>query len=430
MKKLIAALALAMLLTSCVNGSKPVDTSVYSTDTAGVSTDNKEDTNASGVQTETPAEYIEKPTVTMWKNIAPDTVMVVGTCEDGQAVYVKGSNTDKTVIADGCDYLFTVKIPEGTDRLSITAVKDGAQSEAVTVDVSYNGDAEELRIFATDSSRLFQNAIREDVCRTNSYSEAELRYLKSKLNAQAEKIRRTTGKDTEVIYLLAPYSLTVYPEGIGELSEAIIDRPSRYEQIVQTLSQTDGVTVIDTSDVLKQNRDKGKLYYNLDTHWTELGAYFAYTELMKTVSQRFSEAKAHTLDEYDIENVTLTYTDMIYYAGVDEGMRETAPFLHSKYEPLTHYDKAKKEEANIAEFSQFFRGKRSVTAVDGDGLPTAQVLFDSYGFNLIPFAAEHFSTFACQPVWKYSVDYSMTEEYKPDYVIYILNERTVDTLFE
>ncbi len=416
-----------MLLTSCVNGSKPVDTSVYGTDTAEAIT--KKEETVTSADTGEPSEYAEKPEITLVKNISADTVMVVGTCENGQSIRVRGAGLDKTVVADGQDYLFTVKISEGTDRLSVTAVKNGCESEAVSVDVSYDGNAKDLKIFATDSSRLFQNAISEDVCRVNSYSSAQLRYLKLKLKNQADKIRKETGKDTEVIYLLAPYSLTVYPEGMGELSEAIIDRPSRYEQIVQTLSQTDGVTVIDTSDVLKQNRDKGKLYYNLDTHWTELGAYFAYTELMKTVSKRFPEAVAHSFDEYHVENVTLTYTDMIYYAGVDQGMRETAPFLHGKYQSLTYYDSVKKDEANIADFSQNFRGKSSVTSIDDDKLPTAQVIFDSYGFNFIPFAAEHFSTFACQPVWKYSVDMSMIKEYKPDYVIFVMNERTVDQLF-
>jgi hypothetical protein len=121
---------------------------------------------------------------------------------------------------------------------------------------------------------------------------------------------------------------------------------------------------------------------------------------------------------------------MMSYAGIEDmGLTETAPFLISKYTPLSPYDSAKKEEAYIWNFTdEFFSNKTSHTEIDNDALPKGMFLFDSYGLNAIHFIAEHFSSLTCMPIWNYSVDYDIIEEEKPDYIIQLISERTSERL--
>ena len=109
-------------------------------------------------------------------------------------------------------------------------------------------------------------------------------------------------------------------------------------------------------------------------------------------------------------------------------MYESAPFVSPRFEALTPYFSGQEDTARIWSFAnRFFTGMTSVEHGDPDG-PTALMLFDSYGFNLIPFIAEHFGTFVTQPVWHYNVDYSLVKKYKPDYVIELLAERDLGEL--
>ncbi|MBO4422364.1 MAG: hypothetical protein J5879_02920, partial [Clostridia bacterium] len=75
---------------------------------------------------------------------------------------------------------------------------------------------------------------------------------------------------------------------------------------------------------------------------------------------------------------------------------------------------------------EYFVGKISRT--DSGSGPSALYLFDSYGFNLVPYLAESLGVFVTQPVWKYSVDYSLVSEIRPDYIIEILAERDLGEL--
>ncbi len=433
MKRLTAVLILLiLLLASCTAGKTETLTDGETAESTAVHTADGEETDTptgTGGETQDGETQIPAPTLIFSKNISKEKVLVAGKCEADCRVKVRGSTVEeKTVIPDGDGFVFEVTLPSGgEDVLSIIAYNGSGESKPLSVSVKYDRGAEDMKIFATDDSRLFQNAILPDINKTNRFTQGQIKALQYGVRTQLEELREATGKNTEIIYLFAPYSLSVYSDGFS-----VADGESRYEQAVKTLSDIEGVTVIDTSEILNRNKSAGKLYYNLDTHWTELGGYFGYKALMDHISQSYPAATPHSLDDYETVQVCLDYTDMIYYAdAVGSGMTETAPFLHAKYTPKTPYDTAKAETANISEFSKrFFAGKSSVTHVDGQGLPTAQVIADSYLFNCIPYIAEHFSTLACQPVWHYTPDYGMAEEYKPDYLIYILNERTVGKLLE
>ena len=91
---------------------------------------------------------------------------------------------------------------------------------------------------------------------------------------------------------------------------------------------------------------------------------------MSVIAEKFPNASAHLLSDYDIKNVVLNYTDMMTYADIENmGVFEKAPFLISKYTPLSPYDKAKKEEAYIWNFTnKFFDDKISTTEISDSSM--------------------------------------------------------------
>ncbi len=425
-KKILSlAFAVMMVLSSLISCSG--DDGQNTTDqTASLTVEN--DT----VPVDTGVYEIAEPSITFTENISPSEVMVVGKCQSGQSIKVNCGDSEFDVIPDGEDFLFTVSVEEdGKKTVAVSAWADGEKSRTLYVNAKYDPTAEDRGVFATLDSRLFQNTVLPDVYRTEPFSSGEIRAIKKCADDRAKDVRKATGKETQIIYLLVPYSLSVYPEGMSEEMKAnITANTRRYDQVIKTLSTVKNSHVIDLTQILNENKDKGKLYYNLDTHWTELGGYFGYRAVMEYIAQTFPTAAPHSLEDYDIVDVELDYADMIYYAGcVGKGMRETAPFLHSKYTPLSPYDAAKEDVADINAFAEeFFSAKTSVTTIDDSTLPVGQIVFDSYGFNCIPFLAEHFSTLTTQPAWQYSVDLDIAAETKPDYVIYILNERSMEKL--
>ncbi len=438
MKKLfIPVLISALLLSACSSGNGTNSGTNGGTDTAyesvidtsnraDVTTDSGDDNGDGGDEVD--ENTCTRPKLLVHKNISSDTVMAAGTCDEGCTLRIEiDGKEEKTVFPDGENYVFSVTVPKRkTVTVSVTAVKDGKNdSKKAEFTAKYDARAEDLGIYVTNDSRLLQSAVLNDVFHDRLLTKNKLNAIHYAVADRVEQTRAVTGKDTKFIYLIVPHSTDVYTDGVEVESR----KETRITQVKQTLSDIDGVVVIDAGEILKQNLDKGKLYYCLDTHWTELGAYFGYYAIMDEISKSFSSAKPHELDEYDINDVTLTYTDMIYYAQTQgSGMKETAPFLRPKYTPLTQYDNAKPEEADIWTYVRKFFEKTAVSEVDNEALPTAQLIMDSYGLNCVAYLAEHFSTLSCNPVWNYSLDLETTQSLKPDYVIQILNIRTVEKL--
>ncbi len=436
MKKVLSAL---LALTAIITSSCAADTDTENTDLSDTSYSTADSINDDETvftpTTVSPIsdEKTSPPFIIVTKNIESDVVLVAGACEELSTISVKGGYTERfDIISDGGSFVFSVKLKDKkADTLSVTATVPGKnESDAVSVDAKFIRGAKNREIFITNDSRICQNSDLGDLYHTNLFNENELLLIKNLAQKRVQRARSTAGKDVEIIYVIVPNSTTVYTEGVpGEMKENIVTDNSALKQATEALSGINGVTVIDMTDILSSHKDE-KIYYNLDTHWTELGAYYAYAEIMSVVSKKFPNASAHPLSDYDIKNVVLNYTDMMTYADIENmGVFEKAPFLMSKYTPLSPYDKAKKEEAYIWNFTnKFFDDKTSTTEIDDPSLPRGIFIFDSYGLNAIQFIAEHFSSLTCQPIWTYALDYGLVEEKKPDYVIQLISERTTEKL--
>ncbi len=435
MKKIITSLLICLTaLTACTGSADTSSSGTYTESDIISDTSTAEDTEDDSAAVPPVSETVTAdPEILLSTHINDDTVMFMGICEKNSVITVKGGYTEEfTVTPDGGNFLFSVKLKNRqTETLSISAKAGGKESSnVISVEAKFKRGAEDKEVFTTYDSRICQNEILDDLYHTNLFTNKELLLMQKLAQNRVKKAKSAAGKDVELIYVIVPNPLTVYGDGVSEDMKANIEgEKTSLTQAVEALSSVSGVTVIDLTDVMNAHKDE-KIYYNTDTHWTELGAYYGYQALMNEIAKKFPSAAPHSLSEYDVKNVTVTYTDMMSYAGIEDmGITETAPFLISKYTPLAPYDSAKAEEAYIWNFTdEFFSNKTSLTEIDNDALPKGLFLFDSYGLNAIHFIAEHFSSLTCMPIWNYAVDYDIVEEEKPDYIIQLISERTTERL--
>ncbi len=83
------------------------------------------------------------------------------------------------------------------------------------------------------------------------------------------------------LYVIAPDKSKIYGEYFRYVIQARPDTCGRGQQFINHVHQTTPAQAVYLREQLLQNKDKGLLYWKNDTHWSELGAYYGYLEIME-----------------------------------------------------------------------------------------------------------------------------------------------------
>ncbi len=368
----------------------------------------------------------EKPQIYTALSVARGSTLVFGKAEDGAKIVGKcGGKPSETVCIDGL-FIISVENSGGSD-IMITAQKKGMEVSSPAYTSVPKKTVNSDNIITGSGSRLFYDQTLEDYTKENAFSDKQLSYMDRNAKHQLDDIRKLTGKETEIIILCAPNPLTVY--GDSDVSDRIKNRvveenESRKNAFAEKMSEIDGISVIDLTDVIKENEDAGKLYYQTDTHWTEIGAYFGYRSLMQKIAEKFPNAAPYDMDDFDIKYTTDIGGDLAGFIGVEERIRESVPHLVPRFESKVNESYEKPETISRPEAIDAF----SLTA-NGDGLPSAYMVRDSYAMQMLPYTAEHFSNLYIGEMWDYGIDRDAVKELAPDYIIYVVAERNIGNLF-
>ncbi len=147
--------------------------------------------------------------------------------------------------------------------------------------------------------------------------------------------------------------------------------------------------------------DGESVYYKTDHHWTTLGAYYAYAELMKSFGM---EDELLPMEAFVRETVSEAFYGTAWSAG---GMKFVAPdsmefWKYGNEEDfLVTADGAVLEEGFYStayldrkdKYSAFLDGTHDVVTIEkksGEERPTLLLLKDSFANALAPFLAQHF----------------------------------------
>ncbi len=157
---------------------------------------------------------------------------------------------------------------------------------------------------------------------------------------------------------------------------------------------------IDLLTPLKSHADAGEyVYYRTDHHWTTLGAYYAYVEIMESMG-----IEPYPLDYFTRETASEEFYGTTWSkAGMKWIKPDTIEFFHfpgddkltceitdngKKLEGL--YDRSFLEVKD--KYSTFIGGNNGLVKIYEDGKPREKLILikDSFGHSLAPFLAAHF----------------------------------------
>ncbi len=345
--------------------------------------------------------------------------IVAGACEDKATVTVSsGSGSSAVICRNG---LFIAELPaEKGGELTVYAQKDGKdRSDTVKCAVPVTVSSEE-NVFAGGFSMLYYGETVSDYTGSNLLKPERLETVKMRFETIKEKIQNASGKETKIIFLTAPDPLSVYTDGASEKHKSRRAEITRFDQFKETLSSIDGVTFLDIRDVMRENTDIDKLYYQTDTHWTEVGAYFGYRAIIENISKDYTQISPLSLKSFKLTEKTVPSGDLASFAGIN-GVTENVTFMTPEFKSKAVGIENKPETIDRS----CYAGELE-SAVNDAALPVAYMIRDSYSANLFPLICEHFSYMYCQRMWEYEPDYEKIAECKPDYVIYVMSERNLN----
>ena len=173
-----------------------------------------------------------------------------------------------------------------------------------------------------------------------------------------------------------------------------------YQAKIHSLNST--VTDVDIYETLRAHNDE-YLYFYTDHHWTQLGAYYAYTEFCKVKG-----IDAHSLDEY--EQVITTDFLGSYYSTNGYTQLEENPDTIYAYVPLTtntmHFMddtlQAMRQGKIIRDMNEFkptqkymgfIYGDNSLSYIESETVKNGEVCMvikESFGNTFVPFLADHY----------------------------------------
>ena len=222
----------------------------------------------------------------------------------------------------------------------------------------------------------------------------------------------------DLVIVAVPEKHTIYgeylPPGIRKLGSE-----SRLDQLARELKDHPEITFIDSRDTLLKAKPVGRLYHRTDSHWNDLGAYFAHRLLMERLVQRFPAVSVHGLEDYTVTTTVGGGGDLAGLLSLRDVIHEERIALVPKFTPRT-VDTVRPYPDPVD--PTLYPGRDMVVKETRDpALPKALVFRDSFSAALIPFLAESFQSAVF--VWTFDWLPELVEQEKPDVVVIECVER-------
>ena len=174
--------------------------------------------------------------------------------------------------------------------------------------------------------------------------------------------------------------------------------------------ETNKISAVELKNVIKEHFDDGEyVAYKTDHHWTSLGAYYAYCEIIKSYG-----AEPYALDTFSRETYTTSFIGTTYAkAGAAFGGADTIELF--RYDGDTDYTTTIMNGEKVTTLKGFYNldkyrdindkygvfigaddtgdgGNNAVTIVtkNGETRPKMILIKDSFGNSIVPFLARHF----------------------------------------
>ena len=265
------------------------------------------------------------------------------------------------------------------------------------------------------SGWLFYNKIDGGIF--NSYTHQNL-LTNNELDSLVEvwESRKINLESKGIKYIMAawPNKSTIYPEHLPFTMQAQIkDTISKTDQILNFLrSSKSSIPFIAVRSKFMEEKKNAKLYQKLDTHWNQLGAFYAYRYFMEETNDVLGIVP-YNLDDFSISYHDESKGDLLSMLGICETLSfsETNPTLQLTNNNLT----ITKSEGKYKN-SLIFKNEKC------DNKLKVLIFRDSFTDALIPFFKTHF--YETHFVW-FDYQNHIVDTLKPDVVITSFVERNI-----
>lgn len=237
----------------------------------------------------------------------------------------------------------------------------------------------------------------------------------------------------KVIYLDVPSKNVLYSETYPAFYNRNEEHEALFREKTMENVQKKGITAIETYDLLKAHKDE-YIYYATDHHYTVLGAYYVYRELLSTINdmdfQSLSFPEWNDLEQDENpERLVGSYLQKLGDGGSIDCDHMT--FAIPKDMPsYTRYDNGEEcdtplYDKSVNDYATFMGGNIANTVVDTNRTSLPDICYIGYSFTNI---LEMYSVYNFNKVESIDPRYYegvMTEyilENKPDYIVVIRND--------
>ncbi len=253
--------------------------------------------------------------------------------------------------------------------------------------------------------KKFSNVIDESFGK-KFFTEKELIFKKERLLKRKKWL-----EDQKIAFYIAivPNKHTLYKENFPFKYSY---KTTRKEQLIDFMKGETNIEIIDLEKHLRPKKDKGILFRKLDSHWSELGAFYAYQAIIDEMNKDFSIEKL-TLDSYRIESnetggdisAMLNISDTERYLTLEPNFNDIIIKIDT---PGFYTDKPISE-------SRYKNPKKSLKVL---------LFRDSFASALIPYFNQTFGE--CTYIWSQNFDKELILNEKPDIVIMEYIERYLE----
>lgn len=236
--------------------------------------------------------------------------------------------------------------------------------------------------------------------------------------------------DAEIIYLIVPSAMTVYPELVPEDYERN-EGESRLDKITTAIRNAGG-TAIDLRPIFNAHKsDDMPLYRKLDSHWSEYGAYLAYQALFDHISGKYPQAAPRGANEFNWNPGYYNGGDIAYYLAMPQSeVREYACYRSFTFDASEEITSIPRYTSSESLFYNDAMTPDIVINTDRPELPSCMVIRDSYSTQIFDILAERMDRTHYLGMWNYTWYNSAVKAEKPDYVIYVVAEWNINYLLK
>jgi len=221
--------------------------------------------------------------------------------------------------------------------------------------------------------------------------------------------------------VVVPEKSSIYPELLPWHLKAV-GEPSRLDQLIAHMREHSHVRVLDVRPGLLGAKKKGPVYRKTDTHWNDVGAFVAYRQIARALSETYEAVQPSELSEFRVFTLVGEGGDLAGLMGLQDGYQEERVHVRHRGKPPA----AIPGETEFTPVMRKIAWPRTrgplVTIVADDRLPTAVVVRDSFMVQIQPFLSDHFRRAVY--LWHDFSPEVIVDE-KPDIVIYETVERVL-----